>query len=89
MFEEPVLKDLEKKVIFRLLSMYRKEVTKKVQDFLRDSTPFQMAASITLRLYFSCSFMSFFFFFLLTATGSNEHFLCLHGEVLRCSTTPA
>ena len=56
--EEPLLKDLEEEVIFGLVSVYGKAVTKKVQDLLRDSPPFQMAAPVTFCFYFPCSFMS-------------------------------
>ena len=62
MFEELLLKDPEEEVISGLVSVYGKVVTKKVQDLLRDSTPFQMAATVILCLYFMFSFMSFLFF---------------------------
>ena len=50
LFEELLLKDPNEDVITSLGSVYEKEVTK-VQDFLRDSTPFQMAASVSILLY--------------------------------------
>ena len=40
LFEELLLKDLEEEVIIGLDSMYGQVVKKKVQDLLRDSTPF-------------------------------------------------
>ena len=40
LFEEPLLNDSNEEAISSLGSVYRKEVTKKVQDLLRDSTPF-------------------------------------------------
>ena len=51
LFEEPLLKDLNEEVISSLGSVYGKEVTKKVEDLLRDSTPFQMVASVSILLY--------------------------------------
>ena len=66
-FEESLLNDLEKEVISRLVSMYRKEVTKKVYDLIRDSTPFKMAVSVILCLNFLFSIMSFFFLFFFVA----------------------
>ena len=47
-FEETFLNYLEDEVISGLVSMYGKVAIKKVQDLLRDSTPFQMAASVIL-----------------------------------------
>ena len=47
LFKEPLIKDPDEEVISLLGSIYGKEVTKKVQDLLRDSTPFQMAASVS------------------------------------------
>ena len=61
MFEELLLKDPEEEVISRLVFVYGKVVTKKVQDLLRDSIPFQMATMVILCLYFMFSFMSLFF----------------------------
>ena len=62
MFEELLLKDPEEEVISWLVSVYGKVVMKKVQDLLMDYTPFQMAATVILCLYFMFSFMSFLFF---------------------------
>ena len=59
LFEELLLKDPDDEVISWLGFVYGKEVTKKVQDLLRDSTPFQMTTSVSLCLYFM--FSSFFF----------------------------
>ena len=39
MFEESLLKDPEEDIISGLVSVYGKEVTKKVHDLLKDSTP--------------------------------------------------
>ena len=50
LFEEPSLKDLEEEVMAKTTAVYGAEVTKKVLDLLRDYTPFQMVASITLML---------------------------------------
>ena len=47
LFEEPLLNDPNEEVISSLGSVYEKEVTKKVLDLLRDSTPFQMVASVS------------------------------------------
>ena len=58
MFEKPLLKDPKKEVIFGLVFVYEKVVTKKVHDLLRDSTPFQMAILVILCLYFLFSFKS-------------------------------
>ena len=66
LFEEPLLKDPDEEVISSLGFVYGKEVTKKVQYLLRDSTPFQMAASVSIFLYFRWSFL---LFALDTATG--------------------
>ena len=71
LFEEPLLNDPNKDVISSLGSMYEKEVTKKVLDLLKDSTPFQLATSISnlpyldkvLYLLFN-DFKWVFFFFL-------------------------
>ena len=56
LFEEPLLKDLDKEVIPSLGFVFKKEVTKKVQDLLRDSTPFQMAVALSILLYLCWSF---------------------------------
>ena len=87
LFKEPLLKDPKEEVISGLVSVYGKEVMKKVQDLLRDCTPFQMAALEILCLYFLFSIMSLFL--LLTTTVSNKHFRHLHGEVFRCLATLA
>ena len=79
LFKEPLLKDSDSEVISSLGSMYGKEVTKKVQDLLRDSTPFQMAVAVSILLYLCWSFS---FFVLDTATATDEHFWLLYGEVL-------
>ena len=47
LFEEPLLNDPNEDVISSLGSVYEKEVTKKVLDLLKDSTPFQLATSIS------------------------------------------
>ena len=62
MFEEPLLKDPEEELISGMVSVYGKVVMKKVQDLLRDSTPFQMAATTIHCLYFLFLFMSPLFF---------------------------
>ena len=85
LFEELLLKDPDDEVISWLGFVYGKEVTKKVQDLLRDSTPFQMTTSVSLCLYFMFSS----FFFLLKTIILDEHFRHLHGEILQRLTTPA
>ena len=57
--KEPFFKDPNKELGF----VYEKEVTKKVQDLLRDSTSFQMATSVSLCLYFLSLIIFFSFFF--------------------------
>ena len=47
LFEEPLLNDLDEEVISSLGFVYGKEVIKKVLNLLRDSIPFQMAASVS------------------------------------------
>ena len=79
LFEEPLLKDLDKKVISSLGSVYGKEVMKKEYDLPRDSTPFQMAASISILLYLCWSFL---FSILDTATAADKHFLHLYDKIL-------
>ena len=71
LFEEPLQKDPDKEVISSLGFVYKKEVTKKVHDLLRDSTPFQMAASVSILLYLCWSFL---FSILNTVTVVDEHF---------------
>ena len=61
-FEEPLLKDPEEEVIVELASVYGQAVTRKVQDLLRDSTPFQMATLVILCLSFLCVSMFMFVF---------------------------
>ena len=82
LFEEPLLNDSDKKVISSLGSMYEKEVTKKVLDLLWDSTPFQMAASVS-NLPYLC--LLFLLFVLDITIDKDEHFWHMHGEVLRCT----
>ena len=79
LFEESLLNDPNEELISSLRSMYGKEVAKKVQDLLRDSTPFQMETLVSILLYFCWSFL---FFVLDTTTAADEHFWCLYGEVL-------
>ena len=79
LFEEPLLKDPDEEVISLLGFMYGKEVTKNVQDPLKDSAPFQMAASVSIYLYFCWSFQ---IFVLHTTTVVDELFWHLHGEIL-------
>ena len=62
LFEESMLKDPKKEVMVRLAFVYGQAVTKKVQDLLRDSTPFQMAVSVILCLFFLCASMFMFVF---------------------------
>ena len=50
LFEELLLKNPNKEVI-SFGAMYEKEVTKRVQELLKDSSPFQMAASISILFY--------------------------------------
>ena len=71
LFEEPLLNNLDKEAISSLGSVYRKEVTKKVLDLFKDSTPFQMAASVSNLPYLRLSFL---FFVLDIAIVTNEPF---------------
>ena len=79
LFEESLLKDPDEEVISFLGFMYGKEVTKNVQDPLRDFAPFQMAASVSIYIYFCWSFQ---IFVLDTTTVVDELFWHLHGEIL-------
>ena len=62
LFKVPLLKDLEEEVVSRLVSVYIEVVSKKVQDLLRNSTPFKMVASVILCIYFLFSITSPLFF---------------------------
>ena len=86
LFEEPLLNDPNEEVISSLGSVYGKEVTKKVLDLLRDSTPFQMAGLVS-NLPYLC--LSFLLFVLDIAITADEHFWHVHGEVLRRIAAPA
>ena len=85
LFEEPLLDDLDEEAISSLGSFYEKVVRKKVYDLLRDSTPFQMAALVSIHLYLCCSLPLFVFDI---ATIVDEHFLHLYGKVLQHMATP-
>ena len=50
LFEELLLKNPDEEVI-SFGAMYEKEVTKRVQELLNDSSLFQMAASISIFFY--------------------------------------
>ena len=66
LFKEPLLKDPEEEAVFDLDTEFGALMIKKVLDLLRDSTPFQMATTISL---YSWSFtLSFFNFLLLNRT---------------------
>ena len=63
MFEEPLIQDLNKEVVFNLALEFKALVIKKVLDLLSESTPFQMAAVITLYVWFGLLFPDFLSFF--------------------------
>ena len=66
LFEEPLLKDPEEEAVFDLAAEFGALMIKKALDLLRDSTPFQMATTISL---YSWSFtLSLFNFLLLNRT---------------------
>ena len=67
LFKEPLLKDLNMEVIFSLGVVYRKDVTKRMQGLLKDSTPFQMATSVSkFFFFFFLVFVDYFYFLFLT-----------------------
>ena len=62
LFEEPLLKDPEEEVTIAMGLVYGPLVIKKVLDLLRDSTLFQVVATVT-PYPFIRSFLFFFLFF--------------------------
>ena len=74
-FEEPLLNDPSEKEISLLSSVYRKVVTKKVQDLLRDLTLFHMAASVSIQPYLCCLLPFFVFDIACNASKNTLEFL--------------
>ena len=85
LIEEPLMSDPNEEAITSFGFVYGKVVTKKVQDLLRDSTPFQMAALVSIHSYLCCSFPIFVFDIAIVV---DEHIWRLYNAVLQHTTTP-
>ena len=61
MFEKPLLKEVDEEVVSSSSVMYGGEAIKGVQEILKDTTPFKMAASVRtfLLLYLHGIYISF------------------------------
>ena len=69
LLEEPLLKDSDEEVLTLLGEVYDKEVAiKRVQELLKDATPFKMAASVStfpIRCLLSIYAYTFYFLYVI------------------------
>ena len=84
LFEEPLLKDLEKEVFTSLGEVYTKKAITRVQELLKDVFPFKMAASVNTFLFVVYSvfmYIPFIYYMIYFVILADEHVQRLYGEV--------
>ena len=90
LFEEPLLQNPDKEMVSDLAAEFEAPMIKKVLYLLWESTPFQMAAAVTLYSWSRLLFLEFLFvslvvvvFFFLNGTcDTDEHVRGLYSQVL-------